>query len=66
MAFTCPTCKALVAKDIPPGVVDLLCSAGVVLQTPPKEALEAHDGPPINLDDLLRLRRVLTDRAVGL
>jgi hypothetical protein len=59
--FTCPDCGRFVEKPADDRVVRLLLSGGVV-PVPvhvPAEALEIHDGPQINHDDLLDFHQVL-------
>ena len=59
--FTCPECRVLVEKPADERVVRLLVSGGVVPQMVevPDEALEQHDGPPINHDDILSFHELL-------
>jgi hypothetical protein len=61
--FTCPTCTQFIEKAADDRVVRLLLSGGV-MPVPvhvPAEALEVHDGPPINHDDLLDFHHELED-----
>ena len=60
--FTCPRCEEIVVKPAADGrVVTLLQSVGVptILWELPKELSEAHDGPPLTIDDLIDLRLLL-------
>jgi hypothetical protein len=54
-AFTCPTCHEEVRKPAPHDVVTLLVSGNVVAEpwNVPAEALEDHNGPALNHDDML-------------
>lgn len=54
-AFTCTTCHEEVRKPATREVVTLLHSAGVVVEpwSVPAEALEEHEGPKIDYDDVL-------------
>jgi hypothetical protein len=54
-AFDCPACDAEVRKPADKRVVCLLVTGGVVATTwdVPGEAMEAHEGEPLNHDDLL-------------
>ena len=59
--FSCPTCGEFIQKAADERVVRLLLSGGVV-PVPvhvPAEALEVHDGPVINHDDLLDFHQLL-------
>lgn len=59
--FSCPDCGEFVQKNADDRVVRLLLSGGVV-PVPvhvPAEALEIHDGPTINHDDLLDFHNLL-------
>ena len=61
--FSCPACGDFVQKAADERVVRLLLSGGVV-PVPvhvPAEALEVHDGPVINHDDLLDFHQLLQD-----
>ena len=55
-AFQCPACRLAVTKPAEPRVVDVLVSSGVKLTVWqfPAELDEAHDGDPIDYDDLLQ------------
>ena len=59
--FDCPDCGDFVEKPADERVVRLLLSGGVmpVLEHVPAEALEQHDGPPINHDDILAFHELL-------
>jgi predicted RNA-binding Zn-ribbon protein involved in translation (DUF1610 family) len=59
--FSCPDCGDFVEKAADDRVVRLLLSGGVMptLMNLPAEALEAHEGPPINHDDLLTFHEML-------
>lgn len=60
--FTCFRCEKVVVKSASDGrIVTLLTSVGVptVYWQLPAELFEAHDGPPITLDDLIDLRLAL-------
>ena len=62
-ALTCPMCHKRIQKAADERAVELLIAEGV---TPrrwelPAEMLEAHDGPPLTLDDLLDLHLLLED-----
>lgn len=67
--FTCPQCAVDVRKDADDEVVGLLRSAGVQIDEVlvPLEALELHDGPPLDLDDLIDFgqRLAATDELVA-
>ncbi len=54
-AFTCTTCLEEVRKPAGRDVVALLISGGVVAEpwAVPAEALEEHDGPALDYDDVL-------------
>ena len=54
-AFMCTTCHDEVRKPAGRDVVALLISGGVVAEpwNVPAEALEEHDGSPLNYDDVL-------------
>ena len=59
--FTCPHCTTFVEKPADDRIVRLLLSGGV-MPVPvhvPAEALELHQGPPINHDDLLDFHEIL-------
>lgn len=63
--FSCPTCGDFVQKPADDRVVRLLLSGGVIpsmLQIP-AEALERHEGPPINYDDILEFHQLLEQDA---
>lgn len=59
--FSCPDCGDFVQKPADERVVRLLLSGGVMptLINVPAEALEVHDGPPINHDDLIAFHDLL-------
>ena len=59
--FSCPTCSEFVEKPADERIVRLLLSGGVmpVLFQVPAEAMEAHNGPPISHDDILRFHEML-------
>lgn len=63
--FDCPDCGDFVEKPADERIVRLLLSGGVmpVLNHVPAEALESHDGPPINHDDLLAFHELLNGDA---
>ncbi len=71
-AFACPDCGDFVQKSADDRVVRLLLSGGVV-PVPvhvPAEALEVHEGPIINHDDLIDFHQLLEtddwlDQVVG-
>jgi hypothetical protein len=54
-AFMCATCHDEVRKPAGRDTVALLISGGVVAEpwNVPAEALEVHDGSPVNYDDVL-------------
>ena len=59
--FTCPDCSQFVEKTADDRIVRLLLSGGV-MPVPvhvPAEALEIHQGPAINHDDLLDFHEIL-------
>lgn len=68
--FACPTCTDLVRKPIDHNdeIIPELIDSGVALIEIPLEALEIHDGPVINYDDLLDFSLALgdCDKLVGL
>ena len=53
--FVCPQCSDLIRKPAAPEIVQLLVTGGVVAErwVIPAEALEQHDGPRIDYDDVL-------------
>ena len=59
--FSCPTCGEFVQKPADERVVRLLLSGGVIpmLVHVPAEALETHEGPVINHDDILEFHELL-------
>ena len=59
--FSCPDCGDFVEKAADDRVVRLLLSGGVMptLMNVPAEALETHEGPAINHDDLLTFHEML-------
>jgi hypothetical protein len=60
--FTCTECEKLIVKAADDHrIVTLLTSVGVPTITweLPAELFEAHDGPPLTLDDLIDLRLAL-------
>ena len=59
--FSCPECGDFVEKAADDRVVRLLLSGGVMptLVNVPAEALEIHEGPPINHDDLLTFHEMM-------
>ena len=54
-AFSCTTCQEEIRKPAGRDVVALLISGGVVAEpwNIPAEALEEHEGPSLNYDDVL-------------
>ncbi len=60
-SFRCPTCASTVVKDAEPRIVELLVTSGVDLVTwsLPAELEEAHEGAPIDHDDLLDFHALL-------
>ncbi|MBA2724435.1 MAG: hypothetical protein H0U53_00450 [Actinobacteria bacterium] len=59
--FDCPGCEEFVQKPADERVVRLLLSGGVmpILVHIPAEALEVHEGPPVNHDDILAFHELL-------
>ena len=56
--FTCPRCEKVIVKPASDGrIVTLLTSVGVptIHWDLPAELDEAHDGPPLTIDDLIDL-----------
>ncbi|PWJ46479.1 hypothetical protein SAMN06264364_1465 [Quadrisphaera granulorum] len=58
--FTCPKCSGLVTKQASERVVTGLSARGVRVTSMPLEALEAHGGPVLTMDDLLDLSLALS------
>ncbi len=59
--FRCPNCEDQVSKPASGRIVDLLVAAGVRMEVwqLPAEVREHHDGPPLDLDDLLDFHLLL-------
>src|SRR4051794_40877382 len=59
--FRCPECRANVAKDAEPRIVDLLVSSGVRMEVwqLPAELFEPRGGEPLTWDDLLDFHDLL-------
>lgn len=60
-AFVCPSCEERIQKHADERVIELLIAEGVTPSqwTLPAELLEAHDGPPLSLDDVLDFHLLL-------
>lgn len=54
-AFTCPLCRERYVRPLPQMFAARMRSIGVREERIPAEALEAHNGPPLTLDDLITL-----------
>jgi hypothetical protein len=59
--FTCPRCAKRVSRHAGDDAIQILISKGVRPRAfeLPAEMLEAHDGPPITIDDVLDLHLAL-------
>jgi predicted RNA-binding Zn-ribbon protein involved in translation (DUF1610 family) len=62
-SFTCTSCGQLIHRHADDSVVTLLAPLVAVDELAiPAEALESHDGPPLNSDDLLDLVLALDEQ----
>lgn len=64
LRYTCPLCGFEVEGCAPPESIPTLARLKVPVVAVPAEALEAHSGPPLTLDDLIDLHFLIESEDV--